>query len=149
PRTELREVANGYVLLAELPGVRKEDLEVEIGEGGKTVRIEGRAGGRAKAPATAETPAAQEESAEATQPAKPAAEPTTAEATNTDVAAAPTPASEVAPPTQAEYTSTFSQTFTLPRPVDGGRVVARLEDGVLTLVVPFLEDRESVRVTVD
>ncbi|KZP00714.1 HSP20-like chaperone, partial [Calocera viscosa TUFC12733] len=146
PKTQLREVANGYVLEAELPGVRKEDLDVTIGEGGKTIRIEGKAVRRSESAVTA--PAEGEASATApAEPAQPAAtEKTAPESTSTEVAEKP--AAEVVQPAQAEYTSTFSQSFTLPRPVDGSKVVARLEDGVLRLVVPFLEDTESVKVTV-
>ncbi|EJU00908.1 HSP20-like chaperone [Dacryopinax primogenitus] len=154
PKTELREAPNGYVLEAELPGVRKEDLEVTITEGGKRIRIKGRVARKTQAePAAAETvavPTAEVPAAEPAQAAEAAPEtaapvPTT---TESEVVAAPT--GEVATaPVEEQYTATFSQSFALPRAVDGTRVVARLEDGVLRLVVPFLEDADSVRVTVN
>ncbi|EJT96663.1 hypothetical protein DACRYDRAFT_40408, partial [Dacryopinax primogenitus] len=42
PAVELAEEGNEYVVEAELPGVRKEDLEVSVGEGGKSLTIEGK-----------------------------------------------------------------------------------------------------------
>jgi len=164
PKVDLREVANGYVLEAELPGVRKEDLNVTIGEGGKTIRIEGRSGQRGaadaaqpaateqtNAQAAAEAPAKPTEAASTTAPGESTQAPT-AEATSAPQGQTATAEANEQPgaaPTEPSYASTFSQTFSLPRPVDGSRVVAKLADGVLTLVVPFLEDTKSMRITVD
>lgn len=42
----------------------------------------------------------------------------------------------------------FTRTVYLPRPVDGSRVTARLSDGVLTLTLPKVEDKATVKVDV-
>jgi len=43
----------------------------------------------------------------------------------------------------------FSRTVWLPRPADATKVSAKLAEGVLTLCVPKLTDREAVRVSVE
>lgn len=41
PRVELTEVDNKFVVSAEMLGVKKEDLDVSIGDGGRSLRIQG------------------------------------------------------------------------------------------------------------
>ena len=45
--------------------------------------------------------------------------------------------------------TTFSRTVWLPRPADATKVSAKLMDGVLTLTISKLNDREAVRVSVE
>jgi len=45
--------------------------------------------------------------------------------------------------------STFNRTVWLPRPVNGSNVVAKLEDGILTVTIPKAEDQASVRVPIE
>ncbi|KAJ7109723.1 HSP20-like chaperone [Mycena crocata] len=42
PAVDVREAENAYVVEAELPGVKKENLEVRVGEGGRSLTIEGK-----------------------------------------------------------------------------------------------------------
>ncbi|KAJ6477456.1 HSP20-like chaperone [Mycena vitilis] len=42
PAVDVSEAGNSYVVEAELPGVKKENLEVKIGEGGRSVTIQGK-----------------------------------------------------------------------------------------------------------
>lgn len=42
PAVDVTEVGNKYVIEAELPSVKKEDVNVRIGDGGRTVTIEGK-----------------------------------------------------------------------------------------------------------
>lgn len=42
PAVDVTEEGNNYVVEAELPGVKKENMEVRIGEGGRSVTIEGK-----------------------------------------------------------------------------------------------------------
>lgn len=42
PAVDVSEQGNSYVVEAELPGVKKENIEVRIGDGGRSVTIEGR-----------------------------------------------------------------------------------------------------------
>ncbi|KZT58662.1 HSP20-like chaperone, partial [Calocera cornea HHB12733] len=112
---ELTEEGKEYIVEAELPGVKKEDLEVRVGEGGKSLTIEGKVVKR-------------------NWEHKPAAQNGETIAKNgTD---------------ESMYSSVFSRTFTLPRPVDGSRVRAKLENGILLLHVPQMEERGSVKVNI-
>jgi HSP20 family molecular chaperone IbpA len=42
PAVDVAEEGNSYIIEAELPGVRKEDINVEIGDNGRTVTIQGK-----------------------------------------------------------------------------------------------------------
>lgn len=42
PAIDVSEDGNNYIVEAELPGVKKEDVDVRIGDGGRSVTIEGR-----------------------------------------------------------------------------------------------------------
>jgi HSP20 family protein len=42
----------------------------------------------------------------------------------------------------------FSRAFSLPEPIDVGRVTADLKDGILTLTIPKLRDRSARRIDV-
>jgi len=42
PAVDVTEEGNNYIVEAELPGVKKENIEVRIGDGGRSVTIEGK-----------------------------------------------------------------------------------------------------------
>ena len=42
PPVDLTEEGDSYILQAELPGVKKENIELKIGEGGRSVIVEGK-----------------------------------------------------------------------------------------------------------
>lgn len=42
PAVDLSEEGNNYIVEAELPGVRKENVEVRVGDGGRSITIEGK-----------------------------------------------------------------------------------------------------------
>ncbi|KAJ7134616.1 HSP20-like chaperone [Mycena epipterygia] len=42
PAVDVSEAGNSYVVEAELPGMKKENLEVRVGEGGRSLTIEGK-----------------------------------------------------------------------------------------------------------
>jgi HSP20 family molecular chaperone IbpA len=69
---DVSEEANQYIIEAELPGVRKEDLDVNIADGGRTVRIEGKIVSRANAQSRPESNGSHSTSASPTEgmPAK-------------------------------------------------------------------------------
>ena len=155
PAVDVSEQGNNYVVEAELPGVKKENVQVRIGDGGRSVTIEGkvvRGEGQAPAPAAAaegETPAAAAQGAEGTQAAA-------AEILN---AAEDSPANAVAETSANENqqlstertfvgTSTFTRTVWLPRQADAAGVTAKLNDGILTVTIPKATDPGSVEVTV-
>ncbi|KZO96939.1 HSP20-like chaperone [Calocera viscosa TUFC12733] len=129
-----------YVVEAELPGVRKEDVEVRIAEGGRGLTIEGRVSRRAPAQVDAEADTGADAAAPA--PAAEAADSTAVAPTTTETAVGPAQGWQT-------YESTFSRSVTFPKPVDPAGVKARLENGVLSLTLPQVEERGSVRVDVE
>lgn len=50
PAIDVTEEGNGYVVEADLPGVKKENVEVRIGDGGRSLTIEGKITRRSTAP---------------------------------------------------------------------------------------------------
>ena len=42
PAVDVAEEGNSYIIEAELPGVRKEDINVEVGDNGRSVTIQGK-----------------------------------------------------------------------------------------------------------
>ncbi|KDQ62430.1 hypothetical protein JAAARDRAFT_122365 [Jaapia argillacea MUCL 33604] len=133
PAVDVSEEGNNYVVEAELPGVKKENVEVRIGDGGRSVLIEGkifsRKGGEPR--------------------------PVEGETTNTAVvgssAVAKADQTSTAISTEREFsgTSTFTRTVWLPRPVDSSKVSAKLSHGILTVTIPKAEDAASVKIQVD
>ena len=52
PAVDVTEEGNSYIVEAELPGVKKENLQVRIGDGGRSVTIEGKTHRRGESPST-------------------------------------------------------------------------------------------------
>lgn len=179
PAIDLTEHANEFVVEAELPGVKKENVEIRIGDGGQSVTIEGKVFQRSdnwnSAPAQAviegatpaETPGQSQSSSEVAASANgeffhppailngPSDANVAGEATaNTQNSVSTTEgpnssATQLASERIFSSTSSFSRSFWLPRPVDGSNVKAKLEDGILTVRIPKAEDKQSVRVNID
>ncbi|KAJ1306163.1 hypothetical protein OPQ81_010874 [Rhizoctonia solani] len=108
--TELSEEEKGFVVRAELPGVQKQDLDIHIGNDGRSLTIEGRVH-RTNKPQS-------KESSESKQVSKDTSGPTET----------------------YEYRSTFTRTVWLPQAVDAKNAQAKLEDGILTLNIPKREE---------
>ncbi|EIM80410.1 HSP20-like chaperone [Stereum hirsutum FP-91666 SS1] len=132
PAVEINEEGDHYVVEAELPGVRKEDVDVRIGDAGRSLTIEGksfRKFGRGAEPASGQN--------STNTPSTPA-EATPKDQSNT-VANKPTNADQQVS-TRNDFvgtsSSSFSRTVWLPRPVDAKNVSANLDHGVLTLRIP-------------
>ncbi|KAB5592069.1 hypothetical protein CTheo_4521 [Ceratobasidium theobromae] len=107
--TELSEEGNEYVVRAEVPGVQKQDLDIHVGNDGRSVTIQGRVYRSNKEPTTPKSNEKKEGSKDAP-------------ADNVD-----------------EYCSAFSRTVWFPQSVDGKAARAKLEDGILTLNIPKRE----------
>ncbi|KAG6852787.1 hypothetical protein C0991_009124 [Blastosporella zonata] len=135
PALDVREEGNKYVLEAELPGVRKDNIEVRIGDAGKSVTIEG------KVVETRQEPKHERTWSEVL------------EAPEADTSTGVTKASEAGNQISSERTfihnSSFRRTVWLPRPVDGQDVIAKLDHGILTITVKKAEDKGSVVVPVE
>ncbi|KLO19246.1 HSP20-like chaperone [Schizopora paradoxa] len=149
PAVDLTEHESEFVVDAELPGVKKENIDIRIGDGGQSLTIEGKSFVKSSTSSNAqpETPAA--------TPGQPAAGEDKSSKTEGSQAVTQTDGNRgaVGTPLSSERffssTSSFSRTVWLPRRVDGSKVKAKLEDGVLTVKIPKAVDPESVRVTID
>ena len=154
PAVDVSEQGNNYVVEAELPGVKKENVQVRIGDGGRSVTIEGkvvRGEGQAPAPAAAaegEAPAAAAEGAEGTQHAAAEVVNVAEDASANAVAESSANQQQLSSERTFVGTSTFTRTVWLPRQADAAGVTAKLNDGVLTVTIPKVADPGSVEVTV-
>ncbi|KAG8857987.1 hypothetical protein FRB96_005478 [Tulasnella sp. 330] len=155
---DLKEEEGQYILSAELPGVKKENLEVHVGDNGRSITIQG--GTLSKSVSAPESPATQSKE----EPSSRSSEGTTLaspQQDNHDLSSR----SEV---TQANYftdtttntkslqdrdgwvsRSTFSRTVWLPHRVDASKVSGKLEDGILRLSIPKLEGQDRLKVNVE
>ena len=151
PAVDLSEEGNNYIVEAELPGVKKENVEVRVGDGGRSITIEGKI-----IRGTAQ-PVAQEATTDApvTQNAVSAAAP--GGESLSDSPPDKLSGANSGPPEQSQIstertftgTSTFTRTVWLPRPIDSSSVKAKLEDGVLTLTVPKAVEQGSTSINVE
>jgi len=127
PAIDVTEEENKYILEADLPGIRKENVEVRIGDDGRSITIEGKLSSR--------------------QSSKPVVEDVTTEDTSTTQV---TDKSNQKLTSERAYADSahITRTVWLPRPVDTSNVVAKLQDGVLNVTVSKVEDKGSVTVPV-
>jgi HSP20 family protein len=102
PPVDLVETADQYVIIAEVPGIRREDLDIELRDGRLTL-----SGVRRERKVACEQYHRVERGH-----------------------------------------GSFSRTFHLPAPVDGGGIVADLRDGVLTVTCPKTTDAGARRIHV-
>ncbi|KAF8604241.1 HSP20-like chaperone [Ceratobasidium sp. AG-I] len=118
---EVTDEGKEYLVRAELPGVRKEDLDIHVGNDGRSLTIEGHVH-RTNKP----------QSIQAATPAQDNASQTQAGSQNQ----IQTQGDQQQQEGTYEYRSTFSRSVWLPHAVDGKSARAELVDGVLTLHVP-------------
>lgn len=151
PSFDLQDNGDHYILESELPGYKKEDVEVHVGDEGQSVTVEGRSYRRTKtggvknsennvpkspAPAQA-TSNNNSNTAAAANQAKDQAVTTTNDQTTVQKRGEPT--------SESTFSSSFKRTLWLPEPTDpdGNRVTGQLVDGVLTLNIPKLARKEE------
>ncbi|KZT12023.1 HSP20-like chaperone [Laetiporus sulphureus 93-53] len=138
PAVDVTEEGNKYVIEAELPGVKKENIQVRVGDGGRSLTIEGKVVSRRSEPEEASQPVgAATGSQSATDGEEATAVATKAQST------------QLSTERYFSGTSSFSRTVFLPRPIDSSNVSAKLNDGVLTVTVPQAEDKGSVQIPVE
>ncbi|KAF8755253.1 small heat shock protein (HSP20) family [Rhizoctonia solani] len=136
---EVTEDGNDVVVHAEMPGVKKENLDVHLSNDGQSLTIEGHVHRISQAPAT---PAADSD-----------------QTTPTTLLPLPSPraphkssdsSSAVASTSgQSEFRSSFTRTLWLPEPVDGKRASAQLNDGILTLRIPKREHPAPEKIVIN
>ncbi|KAL0578637.1 hypothetical protein V5O48_003380 [Marasmius crinis-equi] len=135
PAVDLTEDGNKFIVEADLPGVQKENVEVRVGDNGHSITISGK---------TSTGPQASE------QTPSPSSEPVqSGESETTGQSLVQSKPNQISTERQQFSTAQFTRTVWLPQPVDGSHVAAKLKDGVLTVTIPKLEDKESVVVPVE
>ncbi|PVF97187.1 HSP20-like chaperone [Serendipita vermifera] len=162
PALNLTEENGTYVVEAEVPGVKKENLDVRVGDGGRSLTIEGRVVQAGKQQPEGEQQQQQQQQQQ--QPATNKDQASTSQAvvpsngkedldhpdsrTVTDVP--PSDADKQVSTNTASYHSsrTFTRTVWLPHAVDKANIKARLEDGILTIHAPRTT-QESFNVNVE
>ncbi|KAF7967431.1 hypothetical protein HWV62_19031 [Athelia sp. TMB] len=143
PALDVTEQGNNYIVEAELPGVKKENLEVRIGDAGRSVTIEGKTFRRSYGNDATPAVAAAETEADVDTPISSFEDSITVDKPNETAVSANTNANV------ATESSSFSRTVWLPRAVDERRVSAKLAEGILTLTIPKAEDKDSVKVDIE
>ncbi|GLB38541.1 putative small heat shock protein (HSP20) family protein [Lyophyllum shimeji] len=129
PAIDVKDQGDKYLVEAEVPGVKKENLEVRIGEDGKSLTIEGKLGeatGQPGVETTAEAPPS----------------------TETAVAAVDETGNEITSERTFVGKGSFRRTVWLPRPVDSKNVTAILDHGILKLTVKKAEDKGSTMIPI-
>ncbi|KAI0761967.1 HSP20-like chaperone [Trametes elegans] len=159
PAVDVSEQGDKYIVEAELPGVKKENVNVRIGDGGRTLTIEGKvfsrsAGGPQQAQAAdASSSGATEGASGGTSARAPLIvaidELTTTSAGSQALTTKQSESTALSTERVFSGTSSFTRTVVLPQPVDSSKVTAKLSDGVLTVTVPKAEDAGSVQINVE
>jgi HSP20 family molecular chaperone IbpA len=146
PAVDVAEEGNSYVIEAELPGVRKEDISVEIGDNGRSVTIQGKI---VRRPRQQEQPIIETSTNGEVQEGKdPSGNDQTKFLTTLPLAASPEP-NKISVERESTGHATFTRSITLPTQVDANKVSAKLADGVLTLTVPKAEDAGRVKIDIE
>ncbi|KAG8816658.1 hypothetical protein FRC17_000244 [Serendipita sp. 399] len=121
-----------YVVEAEIPRVRREDLDVKLGDNGRSLKI---AGSIVRRPQR-QTPSE-----------KPTNDQGQMDNASKDVTRTDTSSSQVMKSSQSSAT-TFARIVWLPNPIDATSIKAKLEHGVLTIRAKPASS-EAINVTVD
>ncbi|KAG2070361.1 HSP20-like chaperone [Suillus decipiens] len=131
PPVDVTEEGDKYVIEADLPGVKKENVDIRIGDAGRSVTIQGKTSSRQPDGESETTASASENSIEGKAVAK------------------TMPGTQLATERQYPGSATFVRTVWLPRPIDSSKVSAKLQDGILTMTVPKAEDQESIKIPIE
>jgi len=140
PSIDVTEEGDKYVVESELPGVKKENVEVRIGDGGHSVTIEGKVFRRRNC---SERPLEGAATSATTERSEGSDAVIRSDENIDDTILTERPGSVMT------NSSSFSRTVWLPRAVDESKVSAKLMDGVLTLTIPKANDKGTMKVTVE
>ncbi|KAG8921003.1 hypothetical protein FRC00_009251 [Tulasnella sp. 408] len=145
PNVHLSDEGDYYHVEAEVPGIRRENLDVSIGDNGRSLTIRG--GAAVSGSVGGDT--LEETEGEATSPSvgkSTRGTTSTTEYTET-VTTSSSQGGERQPVQRWTSRSSFARTMWLPRPVDSQGVKATLDHGVLTLEIPKLS-AQNHRITI-
>ncbi|KAF8502530.1 HSP20-like chaperone [Gautieria morchelliformis] len=141
PSIDLSEKGDEYIVEAEVPGVKKENLNVRVGDGGRSITVEGRIFTRSPSESeSSNTSGSVENSGSASNQTDTQGE--------NKVAKSEDPLTQLSVEREFVGSAQFTRTVWLPRPVDASKVAGKLSDGILTLRVPKAEEKDSVTVDI-
>jgi len=141
PAVDVTEEGNRYIVEAELPGVKKENVEVRIGDGGRSITIEGRVTRRGEPQQT--------EASSGSAGSSSGGDLSASEGSQTQAVANAPEQNQISTERSFAGSASFTRTVWLPRPVDAQNVSAKLDHGILTVTVPKAQDPASVQVPVE
>jgi HSP20 family molecular chaperone IbpA len=150
PSLDLTEEGDNYVVEAELPGVKKENIDISIGDGNRSVTIQGRTFSRRpgdSSESSVETGTSQGEGMHIWCHDQSGL--LTIGVGTEAVVSSETPFNQLTAECLYSGTSSFTRTVWLPLPVDSSKITAKLADGILTLKAPKVDDKESIKIDVD
>jgi HSP20 family protein len=127
---DLREEGDKFIVNADLPGVKKDNVEIRIGDDGRSVTIEGKF-----VQETPEQGASEELQAGETD-------------SSADSRANGSP-NQISIERLQSMNAAFARTIWLPLPIDAQSVKAKLEDGVLNVVAKKAVDKATTVVRVE
>ena len=155
PAIDVHEQGDNYIVEAELPGVKKENVSVRVGDGGRSLTIEGKVFRQGAAPSqegqvqTSATTEPTTETSESTEGMLRHSPRVLHDADALSAVAAQPEQTAISTERMFTGTSSFTRTVMLPLPIDSGKVYAKLADGVLTVTVPKAPEVGSVQINVD
>lgn len=145
PNVHLSDEGDHYVVEAEVPGIRRENLDVSIGDNGRSLTIRG--GGAVSGSAAGDSVEETEGAAASPSVAQSARGTTSTTEYTETVTTSSSRGDERQPVKRWTSRSSFARTIWLPRPVDPQGVKATLDHGVLMMEIPKLS-AQSHRITV-
>lgn len=134
PRVDLHSTDEGYILSAEIPGVRKDAIKLDVDEKNHRLSLSG----ELKSEYHSDSDKDQQQQQRAAV-GKSASGKESTEVTKTDdnkqVGSANTPKTLIS---ERMYGS-FSRSWVLPETADLSKITAKINDGILTVKIPFIE----------
>jgi HSP20 family molecular chaperone IbpA len=145
PAVDVSETSTGYEVHAEIPGVKKEHVDVSIGEAGRSLTISGHVHVREQ---SGSTPNSNAEKPEASASGGATKEADSSSGTTVSKAQPSAVTNKLYNERTFVSDSRFTRTIQFPHPVDANKVTASMLDGVLTIKLNKL-DSVSKKITVN
>lgn len=152
PALDVTEEGSNYVVEAELPGVKKEDLNVRIGGDGRSVTIDGKVFSRrigGDFDANGNDNIAQTNTSDSSASLEGAPGPSANVNAGTVQKSDPSTTELASERASSVSSSTFSRTVWLPQMIDSSKVLAKLDHGILTLTIPKMEDKAHTTIKIE
>merc|ERR1712072_568253 len=143
PSIDVHETQEGFEVEAEVPGIKKEDLNLNFSNDGQTLTLSGHFAQQARSNSAASaqtTPVEQQATSEATE--------ATTQATDVVNTTGSQPPAPMSLWSERSFGS-FSRSLRFPYPVDSSAAKANLTDGLLKLTVPRKTNGEVHKIEIE